>query len=716
MTYAPQARPSIAGEHNQVTREVDDFERSLGRFINGQIPESVFLEYRLRFGVYGQRQDGVHMMRSKLPLGLISPEQMDAFADIAAGYGHGIAHLTTRQDIQVHFIPLETTPDLMRVLNNASMTSREACGNVVRNTCASPLAGVQPGEAFDVTPYGFALSQFLLRHPDGQSLGRKFKITLSGSFDPAFNLALIHDLGITAVVKDGKRGFHLRIGGGLGAVPHEAQVLYEFLPVDELLPVSLAVLRLFSQHGEKKNRARARLKFVITRFGIDTFRTMVEDERALLPDDPAWRQIENLWADIPIHPPGASKAVPRNADDAHWLRTNVFDHLKEGYANVRVRVPRGDLTPEQLHGVASLLRDLVGDTARIGWDQSLMLRSVSTERLWEVRDRLTALGLGAAKSGGLADPVTCPGADTCKLGITSPRAVARKFEATLDRIVGKDPRLEGLRIHISGCPNSCAQHQIADIGLFGAAKTKGGHTSPHFVLLLGGRPGGAAPGEKLGAGFGTTVVKIPAARVGHVVETVCDAFLEHAQDGEVFGVWARRMGRAWVKELLAPHLALPTLAEAPEFYKEHGSTDSFTVRRGVGECAGEVVLLADLLLADADREADLAVDLQERGASAADVYERARAAMDLAAKALLSTEGLTNPREFEVVDAFKRNWYDPKRIYEGVGHYYLAAASERPADLDSDRLRRLAVEAGLFVEEVHTILGRLQNPMLGAAK
>ncbi len=275
MSYLPRHRPSIVATP-EAAASIDSFQSNLGRFLDGKVPDASFLEYRLRHGVYGQRQDGVHMMRSKLPLGLLDPEQLDAFADLTEAYAAGIAHLTTRQDIQVHFVPLSSTPELMRVLARAEMTSREACGNVVRNVCASEVAGVEPGEAFDVTPYGMALAAFLLQHPDGQSLGRKFKVSLAGSFDPRFNLAAIHDLGATAVLRDGQRGFHVRVGGGLGAVPHEAPVLTEFLPVDELLPLAQVLLRLFARHGEKEKRARARLKFLVAQWGIERFRAVEE--------------------------------------------------------------------------------------------------------------------------------------------------------------------------------------------------------------------------------------------------------------------------------------------------------------------------------------------------------------------------------------------------------------------------------------------------------
>lgn len=713
MTYVRLDRPSIAGDHPFVAEEIDGFGKSVERFRAGLVPEHVFLEHRLRHGVYGQRQDGVHMMRSKLPLGLIGPEQLEAFADITEKYSHGIAHLTTRQDIQVHFIPLERSPDVMRVLDQADMTSREACGNVVRNVCASTMAGVEPGEGFDVTAAGMALARFLLKIPDGQSLGRKFKITLAGSFDPRWNAGPLHDIGATAVVKDGKRGFHVVVGGGLGAVPQEARVFTEFLPEEELLPVSQAMLRVFGEHGEKKRRARARLKFLVSAWGVEKFRDEVLRVRAELPHEPAWTAWltqQATWDDAPIHPPHGAFPAGESRDERQWLRTNVLAQKQPGYAAVRVRVPRGDLEPWQLRGLATLLRERVGDSTRIGIDQSLMIRQVALDHLLPLRAGLVALGLGGARAGGLGDTVTCPGADSCKLGITSPRAVARQMQADLDDLAA-DPRLERLRIHISGCPNSCAQHQVADIGFFGAAKTHEGVTAPHYMLVLGGLAGGLHDTGVLGTGFGTTILKLPAARVGQAIRRLAEAYLRDAEQDEVFGTFARRVGRAFFKELLADLTRMPSPSEDPELYREFGKDAAFKVVRGVGECAGAVVLAADLLLADADREADLATELFASGGGQPAIRQKALKAMSLAAESLLSTVGVVGPAATEVPVLFRQHFYDTGRIYEGVGHYFLGTVDERAQAHTGDRLRRLVVEAGLFVEEAHTVLGRLRNPV-----
>lgn len=710
-TYSARVRPSIAGTIDAVTRELDDYAVSIERFRQGRVPEHVFLESRLRHGIYGQRQDGVHMMRSKLPLGLLSPEQLDAFADLTETYSVGVAHLTTRQDIQVHFITLEGSVDVMRVLASADMTSREACGNVVRNVTAGPLSGVERDELFDVTPYGVALAQQLLRLPDGQSLGRKFKITLHGTDDRRFDTTALHDLGLRAAVRDGRRGFYVVVGGGLGAVPHEAQLHHEFLPAEELFPYAQAVLRVFSAHGEKKKRARARLKFLVADWGIDKFRAEVAAVQATLPPDPRWTAAldpDQTWTDRPLHPPGAALPAPRDADEAAWLRTNLYHQRQPGYVAVQVRVPRGDLVPAQLRGLASLLRAHVGDTLRIGDDQSLWIRWVPLDRVLIVRDALTALGLGQARAGGLGDTVTCPGADTCKLGITTPRALARQMQDELDALA-QEPRLEALRIHVSGCPNACARHHIGDIGLFGAARTIEGVTAPHYMLLLGGLAGGAhdeAPGD----GFGTTILKLPAARVGEAVKRLTRLYLDEADGAEAFGRFARRLGRQRLKALLDDLTDIPPPSVAPELYVEHGQTAAFKVVRGTGECAGAVVLAGDLLLMEADREADAATAALSTSAPTEVVRGHALRAFDLAGRALLSTQGVLDVSPEQLVPTFRSAIYDAGVVYEGVAHHLLQALTEPSEAVVGDRLRRLVVEAGLFVEEAHSVLARLQNP------
>ncbi|MBM4389661.1 MAG: nitrite/sulfite reductase [Deltaproteobacteria bacterium] len=665
----------VAGERPAVLAEIEELSSQIERYRRGLVPEHVFVERRLRHGIYGQRQDGVHMMRSKLPLGLISPAQLAAFADIAETYGSGVAHLTTRQDIQVHFVRLPSTPGLLRDLDAADMSAREACGNVVRNVTAAANSGVV-SEPFDVTPHALRLARFAMRHPDGQALGRKFKISFASVNDPLWNLARIHDLGFTARRRDGVDGFEVRAGGGLGAVPMEAQVLHDFVPADEIASLTQAVLRAFARHGEKKNRARARLKFLLADWGIERLRAEV----AALTEPVATEPLPPV-ADAPLFPPGTSTA--------HG--PDLLAQRQPGYVAVKVRVPRGDLTPAQLRGLATLLAREVGDTTRITPEQGLLVRFVSTDRLRAVREGLAALGLGDSGAHGLADPVTCPGADTCKLGITRPRAVATAMGSALDALA-VDEKLSRLRVHISGCPNGCAQHAIADIGFYGAARTVNGVVVPHYLVILGGEAGGLA--------FGGAVAKVPAARGGEAVRVLAEAF--RLSNAASFAEFVRASGRPALKALLEPLQELPALEADPAAYREAGSDEPFRVVRGVGECAGEVVDGADFLLSDADAAVEEAHARPERAIVAT---ERA---FRLAARALLAVDHAEPRADAEVLAAFKSRFYEAGRIFEGVGYYYLHAATE--ADPTGDRLRRRVAEAELFVQEAHGIVGRIRAP------
>ncbi len=703
-------RPSIAGPLPAVRDEIASFAHSLRRNQEGKLPDAVFLEYRLRFGVYGQRQDGVHMMRSKLPLGLISPDQMRAFADVAERFGHGVSHLTTRQDIQVHFIPLEKSPEVMEVLAEAEMTSREACGNVVRNVCASPLSGVLPGEAFDVTEPSMALAQFLLRHPDGQSLGRKFKITLASSDDDAyagFNLAAIHDVGATARVRDGVRGFELRVGGGLGAVPHEAPVLFDFVAEDALIPHVWAILRIFARHGEKKNRARARLKFLAAKLGADGMRDMIRQELEELPNAVPLDAGDG-YADGPKYTPD-NPAFPAARDEAEgrWLERNVIRQSQDGYSTVRVVVPYGDFSPEMLRAFADVADAHAGDTSRIGWDQAMYIRWVPNDRLIALKDALESIGLQQASTR-VADPVTCPGSDTCKLGITSPRSLARSIQSQLEELSTVDARVASLRVHVSGCPNSCAQTQIADIGLFGASRTKDGYVAPLYVMLLGGRPNGVSLlGEKPGSGFAQVTTKIPALRVGTAIETVANDYIENSEPNEFFSDYVRRQGRAHFRKLLSGLTDLPAPTEDAKFYAEPGHSEPFVLERGVGECAGEMVAdYHDFLLAEAESKAEASEEGFAEERPSAEIASAAHEAIRLAIRALLAVDGERNHDNDQLLAAFRTGWYDTGRIPEGVGYYAIEALEQDTAAAGGDRLRRLITEARLFVEKAFVLTGQ----------
>ncbi|MCH9002901.1 MAG: nitrite/sulfite reductase, partial [Planctomycetes bacterium] len=447
----------------QLADEINTFEMEIELRSQGKVDQIVFAETRLRRGVYGQRYDngkrydgsqtqelaypkgkmtkGANtvwdapgMMRIKIPFGGVNPEQLEVLAEIAEEYSDGIVHITTRQDVQLHFIHIEDTPTIMRRLATVGITTREACGNSVRNVTGCPYSGVCPDETFDVTPYARVLSRFLLGHPDVQNFGRKFKPTFSGCAQHACGLTAMHDLGYTAVTRtvDGKveRGFTFVVGGGLGAVPHQAKLFDEFLPMEEMLPVAQAISRVFARYGEKKNRSRARLKFLVRKWGIDKFKEEVLEERRKLKDDPRWTEFlaeAEAEEETPLKPPG--ELPSGNGSEAYhrWLKTNVREQRQEGYVTVTVALPLGDITSNQVRALVDVGRRFTNGTIRTTVEQNFVIRWVSKADVPALYEALDAAQIGEAGAEHIMDIVACPGTDTCKLGISSSRGLAAEL-------------------------------------------------------------------------------------------------------------------------------------------------------------------------------------------------------------------------------------------------------------------------------------------------
>ncbi|MCH7591929.1 MAG: nitrite/sulfite reductase, partial [Planctomycetes bacterium] len=556
----------------QLASEIDTFETEIALRKQGKLDEKIFAETRLRRGAYGQRYDNGQrydgkenrklaypegantkgpgtlweapgMLRIKIPYGGINPEQLEMLADLGEEYSDGIIHITTRQDFQLHFIHIDDTPALMRRLASVGITTREACGNAVRNVTGCPYAGVCPDEHFDVSPYARALSLFLLGHPDAQNFGRKFKPTFSGCAQHACGLAAMHDLGYTAVTRvvNGKeeRGFRFVVGGGLGAVPHPAKLFDEFLPPEEVLPMAQAISRVFGRHGEKKARSRARMKFLIKSWGIEKFKEAVLEEREKLQDDPRWTEYladAQREQETPLKPPGELPEPNGSERYNRWLQTNIREQKQAGYITATVALPLGDATPDQLRGLADIARRFTNGTLRTTVEQNFVIRWVSKSDVPGLFDALDAIGLGQAGACNIFDIVTCPGTDTCKLGISSSRGLAAELR---DRLAQKsfelDQAVQDLHIKVSGCFNSCGQHHIADIGFYGVARNVRGFKVPHFQVVLGGQ------WEENGGSYGLPIVAIPAKRIPDALERITDFFLRMKQKDERFPQFVARV-------------------------------------------------------------------------------------------------------------------------------------------------------------------------------
>jgi len=730
--------------------EIDDFESQSELRRQGKLDEKVFAETRLRRGVYGQRydngkrHDGIAerelafperptkgpdtlwdapgMQRIKIPFGGVSPEQLEVLAALSEEYSDGILHVTTRQDIQLHYVHIDDTPDLMRRLAAVDITTREACGNSVRNVTACPLSGVCKTEAFDVSPYAQALMRFLLGHPDVQDFGRKFKPAFSGCEHEACGLVQMHDAGYVARVVDGKRGFEVVVGGGLGAVPHQAKVLSEFTPEEELLPQTQAVARVFARLGEKRNRGRARIKFLVAKLGIEEFRRLVEEERKVLPPDPRWTAFLD---DMPHTSGEAVRAAAQLAAGGRsqafvaWHATNVQAQRQPGYSVVTLNLPLGDITADQTRALADLAREYCGDNLRTTVEQNIVLRFVSDADLPELHAKLEAEGLAAPGAGTIVDVTTCPGTDTCKLGIAASRGLGAELRQRLAAKSVSLPRAVGdLRIKVSGCFNSCGQHHVADIGFYGNSRKIEGRTVPHFQVILGGQ------WSENGGSYGLAVGSVPSKAIPQTVAALTDAYSNGREATEGFAAWVKRMGKRNVRELIKPFMAVPTYAESPDFYADWSDVREFTIGDlGVGECAGEVVSLFGIEVVRAESEAfDAQLALDEGDYETAE--ELAYKAMLSAARALVRIEYIDVTEEpDDIVSEFRSRFFETERFFDRFARgkfaqYLLDRHASPPADADRDAAASRVEEAQLFIEAAHACEVRLSsagNPGGGVA-
>ncbi|MPZ97777.1 MAG: nitrite/sulfite reductase [Dehalococcoidia bacterium] len=573
--------------------ELTDFRTEAGEFLDGKRDEVKFIGFRLKQGVYGQRQPARQMVRVKLPFGGVSPEQLEALADVAEQYAPlKKGHITTRQNIQYHHIPLREMYDVLRRLGDAGLSSREACGNVVRNVTGDPWAGVRDDEAFDLTPYAGAFVRYWVRNPLTQALPRKFKVTFSASDDDAAMTA-IHDIGFIPRVReiDGKqvRGFKMVVGGGLSTMPKDAVLITEFVAVDEFLKYSEAVLRLFHAADELRvNILKARLKFLVHRVGADEFRRMVEEE---LKGDWASKtyDLESLLfvddeeADAPAQPERPDEVAPEDrAAFERFIEVNVRKQKQAGYAAVTAKVRQGDLSPQQFRELARLLRKYGNGRARTTQDQNLVLRWIPEGRVYSLWKELQALGLGDGDATEITDVVSCPGTDSCKLGITSSMGVNRAIQQHVQSLEIQDPLARQILINISGCPNSCGQHHIGNIGFHGASMKNDDRQIPAYNVFLGGQ---RREGQPLRMGT-LAKLRIPAKRVPVAVERFVGVYQAERQDGEPFNDFFDRVGvapfEAAVKDLtLTPEFSTDNLQEFIDWERE----GLYVLERGEGECA-----------------------------------------------------------------------------------------------------------------------------------
>jgi sulfite reductase (ferredoxin) len=571
-------------------REFDDFDTESTRFLSGQLEQDDFIKFRLKQGVYGQRQPDVQMVRVKLPMGGVNADQVDAFAEVIEKYVPlRKGHITTRQNIQLHHVPLPDAAKLIRELGDAGLSSREGCGNTMRNVTGDPRAGTLPGELFDITPYAGAYVRYFVRHPITQAMPRKVKTAFAAT-DEDNAITRIHDMAFIPRLRNGVRGVEIRVGGGTSIMPRLAPTLYAFVELDngDYLKVTEACMRIFDrQEWLRANRARARIKVLVDKVGIDAFREMVEEElqgdwvaeRDFSPDGILYEHDEETGApevrELYASPNGDLRELDR------FIQSNVKPQRQQGFSTVEIKVPRGDLTPEQLRGVAQVMREYSGGYARTSVHQNLILRWVRDGALYEVWRRLTELGLGDSGADEITDVVSCPGTDSCKLGITSSMGLNEAVHEQLVQMRIDDPLTRRIHIKMSGCPNGCGQHHIANIGFYGASLKVGEHTIPAYIPHVGGayEGGDVRYGQRLKA-------RLPAKRVPEAVERWVRLYESERLDGEEFNAFVDRVGpaefEARVKDLTMP---IEFNLQNMSYFVDWSKSGPFEVVRGEGECA-----------------------------------------------------------------------------------------------------------------------------------
>ncbi len=641
-----------------VQKDIIELEQKIRAFREGTLNEDKFRSLRLARGVYGQRQQGVQMIRIKLPFGKVTGKQLLRIADISDEYSNGNLHLTTRQDVQIHYVSLDRTPELWAKLEQDDITLREACGNTVRNITASAVAGIDPKEPFDVSPYAQELFKYFLRKPFGQELGRKLKFAFSSNDDDTA-FTFMHDLGFIPKVKivDSKitRGFKVLVGGGLGAQPFLAKTAFEFLEEDQIVPFTEALIRVFDRHGERASRHKARIKYLVNKIGIEEVLRLVAEERLAL----GYSSFPINYDAVPLkqNTSATSFTTFKISDDKKyqdWIKTNVFEQKQQGFYGVNIRVLLGNISSHIARDLVSLVNTYAADDIRVTINQGLLLKFVSKEALPALFKSLDKLGLAEPGFDSVADITACPGTDTCNLGISSSTGIAKELE----RVVKEEfPELlfnNDIKIKISGCMNSCGQHSLAQIGFHGSSFKNGTAVVPALQLVLGGGVVGNGEGR-----ISEKIIKVPSKRGPAVLRTLLVDFEKNAVEGEYFNNYYDKQGKDYFYQLLKPHADNSTLL--PEEYLDWGHTEEFKTEIGVGECAGVMIDLVATLIFEAEEKLDWAENSFNENLFADSIYH-SYATIISGAKALLLGKSLKTNTQNDIINDFEKHFVDTGEV------------------------------------------------------
>lgn len=634
-----------------VARDIIDLERKIRLYREGKIDDDKFRSLRLVRGIYGQRQPGVQMIRIKLPLGRVTTKQLRRIADISDEYASSNLHATTRQDIQIHFVSLDRTPELWTKLEQDSITTREACGNTVRNITASDIAGIDPNEPFDVTPHAYQMFEYLLRNPICQEMGRKFKISFSSNdSDSAFSF--IHDLGFIPKIVDGRKGFKVMIGGGLGANPYLALVAYEFLEEDQIVPFTEAVLRVFDRYGERTRRMKARFKFLLDDLGLERIMELVEEERRALKSKVFPINHNVLPAPhIPEARAFADVEVKDPVKFERWRKTNTFEQKQSGFYGVYVKLPLGNMSSNLTRQFTDVVDKYASNELRVTVNQGYLLRYVRPEAIKPLYVELDQLALAEPGFDSVADVTACPGTESCALAISDSTHIALALENVIrneypDLIYNND-----IKIKISGCPNSCGQHGLASIGLHGSTiKDKQGKVIPALVVLLGGGKTGNGDGI-----ISDKIIKIPSKRGPDALRILLNDYEANSLDGEYYHSYFARVGRNHFYTLLKP--LGDTTTVVPTDYIDWGQDANFVLHTSVGECAGVIIDLIATLLNDSEEKIEWATEALRNEQYADSIYHGYSSFINTA-KALLLSRDIKPSTHIQVLNDFQREFVE----------------------------------------------------------
>ncbi|SDD63908.1 sulfite reductase (ferredoxin) [Algoriphagus faecimaris] len=644
-------------ENPIVEKDIIELDRKIALFREGKIDEEKFRSLRLARGVYGQRQQGVQMVRIKLPYGRATSAQLRRICKVSEEYSIGRLHITTRQDIQIHYVGLDRTPELWAELERDDVTIREACGNTVRNVTASETAGIDPKEPFDVTPYADATFKYFLRNPVCQEMGRKFKMAFSSS-DEDTGLAYMHDLGFIPKIKevDGQqvRGFKVLLGGGLGSQPRHADLISEFLETDQLIPFIEAVLRIFDRHGERARRNKARIKFLIKDLGIETFLDLVEKEKTALPFKSFSLDFEHEEGKTLPNPPNVEvDSAELGLDFELWKLTNVLEQKQEGYVSIGVRVPLGDFYLDQARPLADLVENYAAGEIRFTLRQNILIRDVREDLIPFFYQELKKINLAQRGYNSLGDITACPGTDTCNLGIASSTGIAVELEKVILEEYPQYLKNQDLVIKISGCMNACGQHNMAHIGFQGMSMRVGKTVFPALQVLLGGGNLGDGNGR-----FADKVTKIPSKRGPQALRVLLDDFEENRKDLDFLSYYDQQ-GQMYFYDLLK-ELADPAGLEDSDRI-DWGRDENYEVAVGVGECAGVVIDLVATLLLEAKEKLDLGQESLKENRWSDSLYHH-YAGLINAAKALLLSEDISTNSYANIIKLFDENFVENGKI------------------------------------------------------